>query len=154
MVTELLIKVVLNGPENWPLWFSQVRNYAIMRDLWDTYVNPDIPIEPKRPSRPVRPSVKTIDPNAADSTQLNDNQRELWRDLRWDYELDLKEYAHINDTILGVYKQILASISLTNMKLTQNKTSCWQILRLLKEKYAPSEQYEYALAKRSKYLNL
>ena len=54
--------IILDHSDDWPLWFSQVRTLALVKDVWH-YVNPDLLSEPEQPSRPTRPSVKTINLN-------------------------------------------------------------------------------------------
>jgi hypothetical protein len=84
MDTTVKAPIILNQSDDWPLWFSQVRTLALVKDVWN-YVNPDLPTEPELPTRPVRPTIQAIDPHAISDDQFNDKQRERWREKRRDY---------------------------------------------------------------------
>jgi hypothetical protein len=139
MDTTVKAPIILNQSDDWPLWFSQVRTLAIVKDVWN-YVNPDLPSEPELPTRPIRPTVQAIDPRAISDDQFDDKQRERWREKRRDYELDLRDYNQINTAIQTVFLLASTSISYTNKLLIQNKTSAYQILQLLKQRHAPTTE--------------
>ncbi|EAU36855.1 predicted protein [Aspergillus terreus NIH2624] len=133
------ISTILSTSSDWLLWFRSIKTLALNKGVWG-YINPDQPEEPILPERPAYPFPSRIQGEATSILDLSPANRELYRDLLREYELQMREFDHVNKGLTLIHMIIQNSISQQNKRAIINTNSAYQSLRILRDKLAPTNE--------------
>lgn len=150
IISATKTSIVLKDSKDWQKWISVILTTSQEHGLCD-YVNPNTPrTDLLVLSKPIKPTPNTIkpfvppatEPNATGTTKYKDLNKGKRAQLALDTSIYIHESADYEKKIqaLGrLHTKILETIYSDNLPYTFNKTTIYDILLTLKERFAPSD---------------
>src|SRR5690349_8659594 len=102
-------EIILEGQNNWELWFIAVKRIAEAGDVWE-YINPNQPYRPlQKPERPIRP-MPIINADGSPPTQPSQQALMQYNQDTSHYFQDSKEYRRLREKLGQIEAHITKTI--------------------------------------------
>lgn len=130
--------VVLSSQFDWDEWFEIIKSIAIAYDVWE-YIDPSKPVETTL-VEPSPPKPSDINGRKTKFSSLDEDEREEYRNLRYDYERDITRYDKRRQNLASIRVRIQETVARQNLSYTFDCASVYEMLQKLEKRFNPTQE--------------
>lgn len=123
------VSIVLNSKDDWRAWYDQIKVLATARRVW-RYIDPEV-LKEDLPKQPEEPEIPDID---------DEGSEHPWKDRMQLYTVRRARFDEVSRGLAAVHEVVRGSISKAHVYHLYGKTSVYEILKTLKQKFAPTTE--------------
>ena len=138
--------VILKTSSDWRKWIEVIKSSAIGQKIWD-YIDPETSLDmlPKL-EEPSFPQPQDVQDGAIRYSELSDDSKEQYRDLKRLYTRQINLYDQKVQAIGAIRTTIQESILETILEYTFDYDTPYEMLQSLQKRLKPTEQsHKYEL---------
>ena len=133
------VSVVLRNQNDWRAWYDNVKTTAKTRQVWE-YVNPELLVQPFEPIAPTEPGLHLVRTGVTSITQFTAEEYENWKRLTKEFDRKNAQYEKNLRNLNAIKTLIRSSIARQHHHYIYGKTTAYEELRALRNRFAPTDR--------------